>query len=150
MRKPVFGGLALALVVLVSGCGDKKTLITQDSTEPENPAKPETIDTPDTYMRRLVSATNELADLYESVTDMDSALKVKSRLEALIRRLKQIDAKGAELNLDALPPKQREALDKQYKDPMQRAVGRMIEAKTKPSREVQRFLATVERNSVVK
>jgi hypothetical protein len=150
MRIPVVSGLALALVVLVSGCGDKKSLVTQDSTEPENPAKPETTDTPDTHMRLLVSATNELADLYESVTDLNSALKAKSRLEVLTRRLKQIEAKGKELNFDDLPPQQREALDKQYRDAMERAVDRVIKAKTKPSPEVQRFLAEVERNSVLK
>ncbi len=150
MRKPALGGLVLALVLLVAGCGEKKSVITRDSTEPDNDPKTETIDTPDTYMRQLVSATSELADLYESVTDMNSAEKAKPKIQALIRRIKQIDAKGKELKFDALPPQQKEALDKKYKGDQENAYRRAFRATMNHPPAVQKFLKEVEQKAVAK
>ncbi len=106
MKKVIVGVSALALVFLVSGCGDS----------------------PDAVMKDTIKLMNEAVDALESANDKDSAEKAKAKLEDINKRLKDVVERAKKLKM---PKDQEKKLEEKYKDDMTKIQKRMEEVNRK-------------------
>jgi len=98
MKKVIVGVSALALVFLVSGCGDS----------------------PDSVMKDQIKASNEVLDVLEGIKTKEDAEKAKPKLEQLGKGMKDIQERGKKLKMDDLPKEKKDALTKKYKDDLEK------------------------------
>ncbi len=94
----IVGVSALALVFLVSGCGDS----------------------PDSVMKDQIKASNEVLDVLEGIKTKEDAEKAKPKLEQLGKGMKDIQERGKKLKMDDLPKEKKDALTKKYKDDLEK------------------------------
>jgi hypothetical protein len=92
-------------------------------------------DTPDKVMKDQIVIMSEMCDVLESVKDKESAEKAKPKLEALVKKAKTIEARVQKLKVNDLPKEQKEALEKKYKEEMQKTATRFFAAATKLSQD---------------
>jgi hypothetical protein len=104
MKKVMVGVSALALVFLVSGCGDS----------------------PDSVMKDQIKVTNELLDVLEGIKTKEDAEKAKPKLEELGKKMKDIQERSKKLKMDDMPKEKKEALQKKYKDDIEKLGSRFF------------------------
>src|SRR5262245_1358418 len=107
MKRFTLGAFAMALAVMVTGCGG---------------------DTHESLMNEQAKVMNEMADALDKVKSKDDVAKVKGDLESLGKKLKDLEERGKKLgepkadDLMKLLPKAGEVM---------KAAGRLMAAQTK-------------------
>src|SRR5262249_45380801 len=123
MKKVVVSFSALALVFLVSGCGDS----------------------PDAVIKDQLKTTNELLDVLEGIKTKEDAEKAKPKIEELAKKMKDIEERAKKLKMDELPKEKKEELQKKYKDEGEKLLGRLFSVMGKLSDpEVQKVLKGID------
>jgi len=103
MKKVLVSFSALALVFLVSGCGDS----------------------PDSIMKDTIKLMNDMADAVESAKDKDSAEKAKAKLEDIDKKFKDLAERAKKVKVS---DDQGKKLTEKYKEDIEKATKRMMEA----------------------
>jgi len=123
MKKVVVGVSSLALVFLVSGCGDS----------------------PDSVMKDQIKVSNELLDVLEGIKTKEDAEKAKPKLEQLGKKMKDVQDRAKKLKMDDMPKEKKEALQKKYKDDIEKLGSRFFSVLAKLNNpEVQKVLKDID------
>ena len=102
----IVGVSALALVFLVSGCGDS----------------------PDSVMKDQIKASNEVLDVLEGIKTKEDAEKAKAKLEDLDKKFKDVIEREKKIKVSK---DQEKKLQEKYKDDLERVEKRMMAAALK-------------------
>jgi hypothetical protein len=122
MRKATICGFGLALLFFATGCGDS----------------------PEKVMKDQVSLMNDMADVFEKCDSKEGAEKNKSKLEALVKKQKDILDRVEKMKEKKLPKEKEEALKKEYQPKMEQAQKRLVEAQLKVTPEARAVLKDID------
>jgi hypothetical protein len=100
------GLLAVALVFFVSGCGDS----------------------PDSVMKDTIKYMNETADIFDGIKSKEDAEKAKPKLEAVNKKMKDLEERGKKLKMNELSEEKKKALGEKYGPDLLKASLRMMTA----------------------
>jgi hypothetical protein len=144
LKRLTAGVFALAVAFLLAGTGFADDKPTKDKPDPPKPEKL----TPDLLMKDAIKLMGEFADTFEKIKDKASAEKAKPKLVDLTKRFKKLNEQGRKI-VDALPKEEQEALQKKYKDDLEKVTKRLIAETGRLNKdpEIQAVLKEVEKEA---